>query len=1042
MMLLHAADARAYQLLTWRKLLLMRKLLAHFSILLVSVCASFAKVAVFFQPGFPTVESEPFSRATLDKALEGMDPAFLDLQALKNGSSLSTAELLVLPYGSAVPSDAWTNIHTFVEHGGSLLILGGQPFRVPVTQSRGSFQQAPAQDTYSRELGFRHSYALPSQTGTKFSWKLGYAFPSTPQVRGQKFFAVEGRLDGLGYMVNSDGLETAAPVVFADPAGYGDGNTPGSRVVVLDFHPEPGYWDSADGISLIRTAAEYSRRGATSFWVETLFSTVKQGEPVQVTVHLRDERRKRLNVPLTGTAHVELLSGATVLDRTDVPCNGNQVDAEIDFRKPLAPGFYTVRATYEDGGQLREFHQNGFWVEDEKLLHSGPELGVRADFITRDGKPFFPVGSNYFSTEANGWDFSGPRNAWNWERDFAEMEKYGVNFVRTGVWAPYKRFVEPLTNQVNERFLRNLEAYLLCARRHNIAVNFTFFAFVPQVSMRDRHDSSTPSPNAYIAQESIQAELDYVLSVVNRFKAVPWLSWDLINEPNFSNPERLWKGNVPNGDSSEQGAWHKWLREKYGTLDKLAAAWSVTPDQLGSFDAIPLPAETDLNLDRYGNPRLVRAVDYNLFAQDMFTDWARAMIEAIRATGSKQLIDVGQDEGGVRDRVLNQFYSAAGLSFTTNHTYWEDDALLWDSVAAKRRGIPNITGETGYQPVWSPEGTWRYDELTGLPLLERKWTLGFAAGSSGALMWDWDREPDFGMKRSDGSAKLWQPMMQKIGDFAEHAAPSATGITLPQIAIVLPQSLQLSVWNAFALEAQHKSVRALYNYTRSEAYVVGEYQIEDLGNPKLIILPSAYLLTDHAWQAILERVKAGAFLLTSGIIDDDPHFHATGRQEDAGLDYSHGLLTSRENVVQWPGGEAHLSYSGNKTTYLDRAVLAGGRAWATATVGRGKVLFSALPLELNDNMQAIADVYRWAEQQAGISPTYTTNVSDPGVLICPTRLPHATLYVVTSESGMPSTVSFRDEASKKSFSATIEPGRAAMLLVENDGRVSASYEWK
>jgi hypothetical protein len=320
--------------------------------------------------------------------------------------------------------------------------------------------------------------------------------------------------------------------------------------------------------------------------------------------------------------------------------------------------------------------------------------------------------------------------------------------------------------------------------------------------------------------------------------------------------------------------------------------------------------------------------------------------------------------------------------------------------------------------------------------------LGFAAGSSGALMWDWDREPDFGMKRSDGSAKLWQPMMQKIGDFAEHAAPSATGITLPQIAIVLPQSLQLSVWNAFALEAQHKSVRALYNYTRSEAYVVGEYQIEDLGNPKLIILPSAYLLTDHAWQAILERVKAGAFLLTSGIIDDDPHFHATGRQEDAGLDYSHGLLTSRENVVQWPGGEAHLSYSGNKTTYLDRAVLAGGRAWATATVGRGKVLFSALPLELNDNMQAIADVYRWAEQQAGISPTYTTNVSDPGVLICPTRLPHATLYVVTSESGMPSTLSFRDEASKKSFSATIEPGRAAMLLVENDGRVSASYEWK
>jgi hypothetical protein len=101
-----------------------------------------------------------------------------------------------------------------------------------------------------------------------------------------------------------------------------------------------------------------------------------------------------------------------------------------------------------------------------------------------------------------------------------------------------------------------------------------------------------------------------------------------------------------------------------------------------------------------------------------------------------------------------------------------------------------------------------------------------------------------------------------------------------------------------------------------------------------------------------------------------------------------------------------------------------------------------LPLELNDNMQAIADVYTWAEKQAGITPTYTTSVSDPGVLICPTKLPHATLYVVTSESGTASKVSFQDQASKQTFSATVEPGRAAMLLVGNDGRVTASYGWK
>jgi hypothetical protein len=107
-------------------------------------------------------------------------------------------------------------------------------------------------------------------------------------------------------------------------------------------------------------------------------------------------------------------------------------------------------------------------------------------------------------------------------------------------------------------------------------------------------DAAAPVPNPYTDPVSVQTEQDYVLSVVNRFKDVPWLCWDLINELSFSNPHRIFKGNVPNGDPTEVAAWHKWLREKYGKLEELAAAWTVTPEKMGSFDAIPLPSEADL----------------------------------------------------------------------------------------------------------------------------------------------------------------------------------------------------------------------------------------------------------------------------------------------------------------------------------------------------------------------------------------------------------------------------------------------------------------
>jgi hypothetical protein len=974
--------------------------------------AAVAQVAVFWQPGFPTVASQPIDRATLSAAL---DPIFVDLPALQSPGALEKISLLVLPYGSGVPTGGWKAIEAYLQHGGNLLVLGGQPLRVPVTQAGATFVQGRAQDTYARVLDLRHTYEVPVARDAHFAWKPGYAFANSPKLRAERFFTVEGRLNGLGYMVEGSGRLAAAPVIVIDRPS-------GGRIVCLDFEPAAGYWESQDGLALIREAAGYARQGSMSLSVETLFSVVRPNEPPQITVHLRQAQ------PATGEIRVELLSADKVLEQATLAVNGDEVPAlPPSFHKGLPAGFYLVRAAYRQQGEFREFHENGFWVAERGSLEDGAALGVNGDFLTRGGKPFFPVGTNYFTSEENGWDFSGPRNASVWEKDFAEMAAHGVTMVRTGVWMKNAAFIEPATGAPSERFLRNLEAFFLCAHHHGISVNFTFFAFTPDAAA---------GKNPYLG-DALHAQQAYVRAVVTRFAGVPWLCWDLINEPSFSNPLQIFKGNIPNGDAAEVSAWHGWLRDRYKDLSVLAGAWGEPPEQLGGFDSIPLPSAAGLSYERHGNLQQVRALDYNLFAQDMFSRWVESMVAVIRQTGSRQLIDVGQDEGGVTNRLLNQFYGLAGVGFTTNHTYWQDDALLWDSVVAKVSGVPNITGETGYQPVWNPDGTWRYDEFTALPLTERKWALGFAAGSSGVLQWDWAREVDFGMLRSDGSAKVWEPMMRRLGEFAEGAAPYATGLIKPEIAIIVPQSLQLSALNGVAIEAQQNAVRALYQYARGEAYAVGEYQIASLGSPKLIILPSSFVLSEDAWQAILARVKAGATLLATGPFDGDPHFHPTGRQDQVGLAYLDRPLTLRNNTFKWPGGVAELIFAGNKTTVLSRA---GERDWAEVGLGKGKILFAGLPIELNQNLAAVGDIYRYAMKTASVSLTYTTTLSDPGILICPTRLPKATLYVVTSESNQAS-VFFHDVRSGKDFSGRLENGRAALLLVSDEGKVLTSYNW-
>ncbi len=1017
------------------------------------------RIVVFEQPGFPTVSSEPVSRETLAAAL-GPGTRFAGIAEIGNGNALQGANLLVLPYGSAIPVAAWPAIQRFLTGSGNLLVLGGQPLRVPVTgTSAANFRQLAPQDSYSRLLDLRHTYAAPLVAEVQaeangqplhFAWRPGYGFLPPVHLQAKEVFVEEGRLNGLAYLDTPDGTHLAAPVIVADQAP----GLPGSRLVALPFHPAPGFWASPDGIKLIAATARYAAAGTATLLLETQYAAVRPGEPPVLNAYLTNRPK---SAPNAGAIHFELRQGETLLNQATVPLSADNA-AAAPFNKPLPPGVYTASATWIPSGSATptEFAENGFVVEDLSALETGPAFGAHGDFLSLGGKPFLPVGTNYFSTEANGWNFAGPRNGAVWERDFADMQRHGVTFVRTGVWNGYGDILEHeqdgQTGGVIERFLRNLEGYLAAAHRHGVVVNFTFFAFTPRTGNDQQHgdpESTPPPPNPYLNPAAVASEQAYIRSVAHRFGKLPFLSYDLINEPSFSNPRLIFHGNVPNNDPDELAAWHTWLQKRYTSLETLADAWRTTPGQLDAFDKIPLPTLHDLTYDRYGNPDEVRAFDYNLFAQEIFAGWVHGMADTLHSEGSTQAIDVGQDEGGVTDRLLNQFYAAAqnpGVTFTTNHTYWQDDALLWDSVAAKRPGVPNITGETGYQPAWNPDGAWHYDELTGLAIEERKWALGFAAGSSGAVQWDWDREVDFGMQRSDGSAKLWQAMMRELGTFAKDAAPHATALQLPEVALILPETLQLSVLNKTALEAQQTAVRTLFYRNRVEAYAVGSFATETLGTPKLILLPSAYALNDKALHDIQARVEAGATLLASGPFTADEHLHPTGRAEAFGLRYTLANLAERHRTLQLPGGgpALPLDYPGLKTTELDRAQLpdeTNGANFEEVKLGKGTILFSGLPLELNSNPESIAAVYAYALAKAGVTRTYTTQEKDPGILICPTRLPDSTLYVLTSETAATRTVSFRDNRSGKTLIGTLAPGRAALLLVGTNGQLLARYGW-
>ncbi len=1004
------------------------------------------KAVVFQEPGFPAVESEAPSRATLAAALADFEVSFAGIDALREPATLAGADLLVLPYGSSFPAESWPALRAYLEKGGNLLALGGRPLFVPVSRGENGFRVGEARSDYWRLFAAVDSVAVAAHPTERFVWDGDFGF-APRQIRARRTFAMstyhvenyqgaELQWRGLGFFVDERARRLAAPVTRLDftlrpkeRAAEGRG-----RLLLLSFEPEPGYWESAAGVALVREMAVHAARGPALVWLELPLAAVHEGESAASILHVQDSRPAA-----DGRVRVELRQGDRVLETRSVAVPSGSIDTEMLWTAAASPGLYELRASYERAGGVVDVHDTGFWRSDPKLLASGAALTTGPTYLRRDGKPVLVVGADHWLNDSVWSAFPENANALAWDRDFAEMAKAGLTFLRTGSWSGRLAFVDRPTGTATEALLRRIEAFLLTASRHGLQVQFTLFAFEPLTTMRTGEGPVLgPGRNPYTDPVAVASQRHFVRSIAARFASVPFLSFDLVNEPNFSNPRNYWHGNQPNGDPTEVAAWNDWLRARYGKLETLAEAWRALPGELSDFGTLSLPDPRDLGHARTGNMNELRAFDYNLFAQDAFRAWAREMVAAIRATGSRQLVGVGQDEGGVGDRVLNQFYGA-DVDLTSMHNWWNDDALLWDALAAKRPGTPNLVGETGPQPAVGPSGRSRWDEVRGLGLFERKLVLGLAAGNAGALPWIWSRVDPFHIGRNDGATTSWQEALAGVAAFAKEANPHLGEARPGEVAVVLPQSLQLSVFGGYAREAQQRCLRALYHYARGAAYVVGEHQIERLGKPRLILLPSPWVLSEEAWRGILARVDEGATLLLTGRFDLDEHFRPTGRERAIGLGYAPEILAAREHVLRWPGGVGAVAFSGDKTTQLDATRLAGDATFEQLSHGRGQILFFTLPLELGDDLALVGRVYSWALAQAKVAPLYRTTLDDPGILICPFALETGTLYAFTSESASPREVALRDALSGAELRVHLDPGRAALALVTKDGRIVARY---
>lgn len=1004
-------------------------LVALFSLGASSFAADqFASVVVLNEPGFPVADSSGSPAPRMEALLPGAHLASADqlTAALQDPAT----HLLVLPYGSAFPEQSWPEIFTFLQKGGNLLVLGGRPFTRSAYRDATGWKLRDYSVRFTRPLMIDQYQTTPGSDGLRFqtnpdlplklsAFTWAHAFSPVIRLstvdlyhRGGAAGSIDARLDPLAWGTKN-GRKLAAPAIEIDHLRNGFS---GGRWVFVNAELTPDFYNAAGTTELVQSLANRALVGSEEFTVHPEFPLYLPGEPIQLDVNWNsfDPSRPLLSIKVTSFPQ-------------DQPQARSEASGTIPAVQPLvlpapkADGLHIIEARLLEGDKVRAIYHSGFWVRDKSFLRSGPRMTVNHDYFELDGQPLAVVGTTYMSSEVQRLYFDHP-NAYVWDQDLAQIHSAGLNMIRTGWWTGWDKLCDE-NGRPYERTMRTLEAYLMTARKNGLPVQFNFLAFLPEV---------LGGVNPYLDPEAVRRQQTMITSVVARFHDVPWLAWDLINEPSIS--QHLWTMR-PNHDPIELAKWNEWLSKRYPDRAALAAAWNLPASEVQG--TVPLPEDIDFApRGMYVGHNSLKVYDYYLFAQDVFANWVRSNRDAIRATGSQQLITVGQDEGGIQDR-LSPAYWGQFVDFTTNHSWWQNDYVLWDSLMAKQPGETMLIQETGLQRELNLDETARRTPENEAALLERKIATSFIQGS-GAIEWLWNtnsymtesNETPIGAVLPDATEKPEASVLRAYGGFSKSLSARLRNPQLPSIAVVTSQAAQFSVIGDLQLEAQRNAVRALAYNDHLTAYAIAENQVDKLGTPKLAILPSAQALSETTWRALLRYAEQGGNLLITGPVEYDEHWHSAARALQLKLEAKTDPLTYHSAGIRLPDRVLPLSFDQQKQNWLDSLQFKDGSTLKEIPYAKGRIFWVAYPIELAEGTQPAADLYAYIAGRIGIAPMFELQSSPPsGILIYPTVLEDSVLYVMVSDAAEDTKIDLRDKLTGARLTLQLPAQRAALAVI-------------
>jgi hypothetical protein len=229
------------------------------------------------------------------------------------------------------------------------------------------------------------------------------------------------------------------------------------------------------------------------------------------------------------------------------------------------------------------------------------------------------------------------------------------------------------------------------------------------------------------------------------------------------------------------------------------------------------------------------------------------------------------------------------------------------------------------------------------------------------------------------------------------------------------------------------------------ANVVTENNVAEIAGSKLVVLPSAQVLRDATWKALMAYVANGGSLLLTGPVGRDEHWVLKDRLKDLGILATAATLYERSTSIDMGSENIEASFAANAQKAVETLHLPNGLSYLEVKLGKGTVFVVAAPVELAESPDVAAAVYRHVLSRIGIKPAFDAAHLSPGVMVRTEIRKDSILYLFVSESSADRDIDITDKLTGANLKLRLPTSRTRLMLLDRaNGAVLASYagpEW-